>query len=368
MLAIILGEAVECLVCDSKKNSDCEYNYNNANCVSETKQCYIWANGDHIKHGCVGDNFIPAAINCTTNYAYCKLYSGNKQETSQKCLVCNDTNCATLSDEKQFTQCNGECFTYIDRDTVQRGCFQEMCNELKKKCTKSIENNRCILCKGSECNNEIVEDKCIECSKTDCRFHPESFPSVFCTVKSNFTGCFRNENKSNYEIGRGCFNDLSSNEKMVCNTSSNMCQPCFSYECNRQLGFQAECKYCYGNETTDCETTKGTDIMCPNYSSSCLVGIDEFGFTQRTCSSDKKQDAIRYSRGYELCYKPYCNKEPYPKQRLHCYQCSGEESCDYALTNEEKEGHLRPCKLYQEDDECYTVYDNGIFNLISFKN
>lgn len=284
--------------------------------------CYHYENSNIIRKGCVSELTNDQRTECAKNGENCKICFGkqcNYKNTFEKCASCDssvDLNCISPDDSTPLKQCheyNDKCFTFTDGFTVKRDCVENM-NELNsKKCHSN--NEQCKICfsssNGQICNDQPIEDVCVHCdshTESDCERSPETLKEYFCSVKSSPDGCFL----SKYEdvVVRGCLGDLTYFEKRNClSLEEEGCQNCFGKSCNKRIEFNQKCYFCSGPTDERCSNLSGKKeiITCPNYSSSCLIGIDANGFIHRRCSSYKTFDQFEFPKGFELCFSDLCN-------------------------------------------------------------
>lgn len=174
--------------------------------------------------------------------------------------------------------------------------------------------------------------------------------------------CFQTDDR----IRRGCIQDLDSEHMNDCLEQSDTCKSCQGRFCNTKVNFQ-ECYYCNGHQHPDCTAISSSidAVTCKEYNSTCLVGIDRVGFTHRRCSNISKvtRDLNHFPIGFEICEASKCNNQVYPENRLRCYQCSGEDECNFvdlgcsSIPNQSIEP--KPCSIWSHQDQCYTYFSKG---------
>lgn len=166
---------------------------------------------------------------------------------------------------------------------------------------------------------------------------------------------------------RGCIQDLDSDLMNHCLKQSATCKSCKGRFCNLKVQFQ-ECYTCDGHQHPDCTAIPPSTqvIMCDNYNSTCLTGIDQFGYTHRKCSNinDSTKDLNDFPNGLKICAENKCNNQVYPKDRLHCYHCNGEKQCNFMSSHLiNKSQNLlqpKPCSIWSHQDQCYTYLSKGM--------
>lgn len=342
-------------------------------CPLSIKQmgCYHHEDTIHgkVRKGCVSELSNNEKFNCRKNGENCKICFGhncNFRIDFQKCIMCdskNDPACYLPDQKVDWKQCNDysdKCYTFVENNFVERGCLKDASTEINEKCKR--DNGKCGVCFNDDfCNNKPLKDTCIVCdsiTEPSCDGAPDSIAESICSVNDRFDseGCYLQ--KSDNIIRRGCIQDLTNEIKTECRSQSNDCQICLSRNCNKKKEFQQNCFTCNGLTDPLCSQGYSNEtITCPDYSSSCLTGIDARGKTYRGCSSMLAYDERTYRQGFEVCYGEYCNNEIYPATRRLCYQCSGGSDCDFV--DAVPQFDATPCDNYANEDECFAYFDNG---------
>lgn len=97
-------------------------------------------------------------------------------------------------------------------------------------------------------------------------------------------------------------------------------------------------------------------MVCGNYHSTCLTGIDKFGHTHRRCNKGHSADSLEFSTRLTVYTENNGNSEKYPPNRLECYQCENSDDCDYTYGTFKRP---KPCRMYSEYDKCYAYLSEG---------
>lgn len=160
---------------------------------------------------------------------------------------------------------------------------------------------------------------------------------------------------------RGCIEDLTPSDGRECQNGTETCKSCDWLNCNLKPIFQ-KCHNC--NSKDDPRCAKGIESakteVCKTYYSECTTGINQEGYTIRRCSMDYKDLMDGFSNRYQNCVENNCNSEIYPADRLQCYQCNGNENCNFMSPNS-KDFDLQPepCSILSEFDQCFTYINKG---------
>lgn len=162
---------------------------------------------------------------------------------------------------------------------------------------------------------------------------------------------------------RGCVRDLVEIDKKNCLEQAKTCKTCEGKDCNAKTDFQ-KCIHCNSRDGSECAQNTTTNwIECENYLSTCLTGIDSGGNTHRRCSKDYEKDSHDFPNDqFEVCTKSKCNTEIFPRNRLQCYECNGEDDCDFMPKTDEvfqRSQILKPCGIFSKLDQCYSYLGEG---------
>lgn len=289
----------------------------------------------------------------------------NSQYATQ-CLGCTankegDGDC--MHKPRQDLTCysdGGYCFIHLsDEGVLRRGCVNES-NRYVTRPEDCAKSDKCVVCfNESKCNRkDIQEEYCIKAEYTTANpIVPNEPPSVPCPVTLESPGCYHLER--NGTISKGCMSSLN---KQLQNEykSSKDCEICFGKNCNSKIVRNRKCVFCYGSTYVNCadNSTHRDSIDCSYQSNACLVGIDKNGYAHRSCASNQTHDLQRFPNGFELCQSDLCNANDFPRNRLKCFQCHGDNDCSFKSPN--ATGSLRPkvCQVFSNMDQCYT-YNKG---------
>lgn len=296
------------------------------------------------------------------------LLQGNNEEDLSKYLPCiqcnskmNGNSCSKIENPLFLSNCRkaiGQCYTAIMDGHVYRGCVGDELFPDRKSAANPFVPIK--LCNDNRmCNQDTIVDTCIGCSGKQCK-SPTLDMERPCSLDPTHTkGCYLKKLKGkSYE--RGCMQDLAEKEQEKCQKPGSIeCQSCFYRNCNQKVSVDQRCYYCNGTKETSCSEAKSqtVSITCIDYSSSCLVGIDEAGYAHRQCSSSPEQDTLRFPKGFELCYGNLCNSQIFPKDFTKCFRCANGRSCDHPSAD------LLPelCRIY--GDSCFTYGIEGDYSI-----
>lgn len=149
---------------------------------------------------------------CKENGDECKVCTGpkcNSRSSFVKCLNCNSTDdrqCATNPESINSKFCENyddQCFTYISRSHISRGCLIEKGHhyspngQFSTHCSKyPLKCGMCNTSDGNGCNNRtIIMEACVDCnSLVDSRCHeePHLFKDKICSTlrMDDRPGCY----------------------------------------------------------------------------------------------------------------------------------------------------------------------------------
>lgn len=267
------------------------------------------------------------------------LQETNEEDLSKylPCIQCNSKmngkGCLQIENPLFLSNCRkalGQCYTAIIDGHLYRGCVgDDLFPDRKSTANPSVPIK---LCNDNRmCNQDTIVDTCIGCSGKKCQSPTLDMERPCSLDPTHAKGCYLkmlNEKSSD----RGCMQDLAEKERNKCQKAgSNECQSCFDRNCNQKISFDQRCYYCNGTKETSCSEAKSqpVSITCIDYSSTCLVGIDEAGYAHRQCSSSTKHDTSRFPNGFEICYGNLCNNQLFPKDFTKCFRCANGRSCDH---------------------------------------
>lgn len=141
------------------------------------------------------------------------------------------------------------------------------------------------------------------------------------------------------------------------------CKTCVGSGCNLKTSFQT-CHTCSSQFDENCSRNPSLTAIktCKNYHSVCTTGIDVNGYILRGCNVKDETEIQDKSNRFEICERNNCNTGVYPKGRLQCIHCSGDEECnniDSNTTAIAAASKYGPCNFFKEYDQCFTYMDEG---------
>lgn len=255
-----------------------------------------------------------------------------------------------------------------------RGCVSNMTLAIKSEL--KISKEKIILCsnqKEEACNNiDLSVDTCIECDSNidpTCRdqLKSDQYEKICSNGENGETGCYLWVRGNNESYKRGCLADLIAPFRSICTSQSNICKPCFGKNCNEKQTYQS-CHICDKNDGFDCNQMRDNKFskICSRYQSSCLVGIDEYGFIQRSCFHNESSEfqLKKFKYGFEICDENNCNNNDIHyslKNRLHCYHCNGsvDYNCDFKEAASSFAFQHTRCEIYSPNQMCYAFINKG---------
>lgn len=289
--------------------------------------------------------------------------------SATKCFSCDSSqssakdNC--ISDPTKVTTCTskGHCYIHIsDEGVLRRGCVDENDKHVPTPQTCENKEDTCLVCSDRDnCNGKTLEvEYCFKMEyKTTSPIGQSEPQSKECPLAMNQLGCYHLE--QNESVDRGCMSDLNKQKQNECKTNED-CELCLGKNCNSKVVRHLDCFHC--DNTTDVNCAEPSELSgtidSSNFSSSCLVGIDKNGYTHRTWGANKTYDTKRFPKGYDLCYNSTCNSKIYPTDRLKCYQCQGDDRCNLNTKDSKENLHAKACKIYSQNEHCFTFLDDGI--------
>lgn len=277
-------------------------------------------------------------------------------QSGLECIKCDSWSSKQCLDEPTNTgTCKSptnECYTifFTGTEKIQRGCVGEQLQlELPEQPTQFFQ--KCS--NEAKCNvHRIIDEKCYSTEyKSGETFELSADNSIGCTQTISTIGCYHFDDSTTGTIKKGCVSDLSEAEITVYSTKLEF-KTCSGNNCN----VEQSCLSCSSTAlSAECVTdlTNVESVTCSTLSSSCVVGIDQNGYTHRACSDMNGNEMNKFPLGHQICNGARCNNFVIPNDRLECYHC---ENCD--PKEAAKDSHI--CSVYSKDDQCYT-FKHGTF-------
>uniref|UniRef100_A0A1B0CYG4 DUF753 domain-containing protein n=1 Tax=Phlebotomus papatasi TaxID=29031 RepID=A0A1B0CYG4_PHLPP len=333
--------------------------------------------------GCTSDPvYSPAKQGCSAVGGYCIECDGSGCNTAPQstqstlsCVQCDSDDDYCSSPPGEIAQpCTHEvplgrtdqCYTYrLGQGRVERGCLLDPAtpSEYIQDCAEDNEN--CMVCSTPGCNIQpaIEPIQCIVCDESqdpDCRdllnhHQPQQCPPG--TYDAH--GCYRYESNLEHNVIRGCVSDLIGTPRLNDCQMGGICKICDFDNCNSKVNFQ-ECYSCNSGVETDClrvqNNTRPTAI-CHEYMDTCAQIIqDGTRLTIRGCTHEVDAIHTHLHPFRQTCNANLCNSAIYPGFRAVCHQCADGPGCDRNGT--ETPEYLLPCRIFFQDDQCYSVLRN----------
>ncbi|XP_039229357.1 uncharacterized protein LOC6529644 [Drosophila yakuba] len=325
----------ECVAAPASKPKPCRYHL-------EEDQCYTDViSSSEAYRGCVSEQ------NHTLSNAakLCDINGCNEDQGAwiQVCATCDSANSrgckidlfqvntgrcnVSLYEECQQDVLLGEqedkyCFSFQRLSRVVRGCSTKMPSDLEPY-VEQLEKCR----SGGHCNAGcIAQQKCFTCNSADqelCRTNITSIANSTCS-SAEASSCFSCE-YSNWSIQRGCGAPPTNPQITKC------------YECDDGAG-------CNRKDFTRCYqcSTEQAGAGCANWErpgeiyieecaepgAPCVVVSYNNGTTARGCQKSDFSCTSANVASCRPCEGSFCNKGPFPEERLWCHQCRGVQDCE----------------------------------------
>lgn len=344
-------------------------------------QCYAKVVDNKVTRGCKSSLATNGDV-CTDN-KYCDACSENgcnKQSIDElkaypKCLECTSLNSANCEPGTVTpTECpkrDDSCYTLVGVDKIlRRGCLSQLTVAEQNNCKTDNEKDTktCAICNKDGCN-KLDWLKCHQCKETETTNCAEEQPdnaAEFCSAVRETNRCY--ERLESGKMARGCETDLTT-PGYAC-TDNTQCRVCIFNACNKEasstLLTTERCLQCTTSKDTDGSCLLGTVLSTPcakDSSNKCYSMTDNDGILTRGCQGDLTADQITKcaTKTCTICENAGCNKNVFPTGRLRCYQCKttdADKTCSQALTGESRSSY---CKVYKDDDKCYSRITKGVF-------
>lgn len=149
-------------------------------------------------------------------------------------------------------------------------------------------------------------------------------------------------------------------------SQTHTCKTCIGKNCNRKTEFQ-RCIHCNSKNNPECIMGEMPieSMICDEYLTTCVTGIDDHGYTHRRCSKEYTDQDIEFpDKLYEVCSENMCNTGIFPKNRLQCYRCNGDiENCEFMPSDSMmlniRNPRLTPCDMFSTLDKCFTYFEGN---------
>ncbi|CRL00354.1 CLUMA_CG013627, isoform A, partial [Clunio marinus] len=212
--------------------------------------CYMYVTEDQVTHrGCLSDlnEFPEMCLDDREKCAICQTpncnYESVLREPTLSCIECDSTfgdECSWGWLESSAEKCQKEIFFYqeerchslvVSDDAIIRGCTLDgnVCTTFASKCD---------YCTTDGCNREnLLQQYCYDCNSDDdqnCGPKPYHTKNVTCSgiVQHQHRGCYTKVDSQDKVI-RGCYSDLSMDERIQCTNEGEFCQRCIDeMNCN----------------------------------------------------------------------------------------------------------------------------------------
>ncbi|ALC40954.1 CG13492 [Drosophila busckii] len=380
-----LDDYVECLVCDSSKQSDCvskpaaltRTRLCHKRCMSAFRPLYAEDNEPTyaLMRNCYDDMEAADRESCVNSAKpYCATCDKNKCNTEDlvpsrlSCLSCQGVGCV---EAKPATCANyradDQCFIQLDeqQSVVAQGCLSEFSHAdiylLRKE-------KRLLSCETKDCNTLALlpaSQTCALCSsRTDakCAVNPSGITSETQCQHQGFSQCYTRV-LDDGATERGCLSSLEQDEFLGCyNGTAKSCDSCSGDRCNMKKypEQRTSCHICNSASDISCEATPNSLAICPVYAEqeSCVTNL-RGGVTYRGCGSSLSCEPNAKNCVY--CTGEGCNvadlsqhdDDNYGKWQdlpLSCLSCDGADCQKTELSSAR-------CTDNNEQD-CVTVFDD----------
>ncbi|KAI8035903.1 hypothetical protein M5D96_011334 [Drosophila gunungcola] len=374
---------VECIVCDSSKDSKC---VSSPTQITKTRQCnercvsaFLPLYGETedpsyaLIRNCYDDLEKEDRDACTAgSKRFCATCEGAKCNSEdlvasrQSCLVCQGDECQkpVASSCANYRE-NDECYIQFDeeRSVSSLGCLSELSHEDIYLLRRS---KRLLTCSDSDCNTiESVPDtqSCTLCSsrtEANCAISPSSVTSSTNCALGGFPECYSRV-LDDGSTERGCTSSLEDDEFLSCyNGTSATCSSCQGSDCNQQVypSNRRTCHVCNSETDANCAANPSSLSACYLYDEEdeCVTNLRN-GVTYRNCASSLSCEADAKTCVYcdsdgcnqvDLAAKADNNFGKWQDLPLECLTCEG-AGC------QEKEIPVLKCQSNNEQD-CMTVF------------
>uniref|UniRef100_A0A182PPI5 DUF753 domain-containing protein n=1 Tax=Anopheles epiroticus TaxID=199890 RepID=A0A182PPI5_9DIPT len=356
---------VRCIDC--RENIDCilgdadELDINSCqqgSCVSFLDENGTIVRGNIVNHPECRDS--DNCLECFNDVCNVGLFPADRLQ----CYQCSGEECARLSEAADATitpepcarydQENAACYTwYASASSARRGCLLD---DDDSPC--GAEDVACITCAENGCNTQNYSSfsdtsVCVQCASN--RACEQATAEERC---SDGGGCYTFFSAL-LVVAKGCVSELAESmewyDECVRVPESDRCQRCFGDYCNRNRCYT--CSSAFGSEANCIEPRAGlTESTSCEMDDVCVAFVDDNGHTVRGCGADfPHAECSASNETCQRCTGDHCNGAVLPKDRIKCYQCSGDAN-DCLLPPPTSASY---CDVYLEGEEsCYTYFQD----------
>lgn len=340
-----------------EKCIDIPYSADDIICKDYYGECYTHVVGGNVTRGCIGDDKIPDAKDCSdpgTCLRCSKKRCNNEPLVHESCVSCDSNKNSSCAKNSTFISQNIEqcslsatplgCYHIIDpaTNTTKRGCVKNLNEAEWKKCKENPDV--CKTCFGENCNKRKSFEKCFLCSTADdpnCAWTPKGNETKIC--KDYHDECFTFIGQA--AISRGCLNELSQDFKRICRSDVTKCNICSSRtsgysNCNDVIVNIEKCFECdSNNDGENCRQhpQSVTEKLCSRIDADgiskragCFLSMVG-DHVKRGCIHDLpekyKRDCLKSSNTCKHCMGKNCNKKPSFQK---CYDCNSRDDPECA--------------------------------------
>ncbi|KFB46447.1 AGAP008117-PA-like protein [Anopheles sinensis] len=355
-----------CLSCTGCEDVDGDVEPDSQICADEDT-CFTGLVGTRVDRGC--RSAMPDPIEFYQELESCSspMFCNDISRAAWvRCYVCSDCPDVPPTDSSQLCQnpLSNRCFTLRDvAGQVHRGCVG---SALPEGC---VEGLNCTICTGEDyCNDQAASGaptpespafSCVRCEGETCSEY-NAISACPNEVGLLFEGCVTYD-AGDGSVRKGCLSESALWE--LCSADPTSCKVSDVPNGNAR---QIRCFTC--ERLMECiEKQEQQESSLVVYDSgACVVFFDS---VQETPTGLVAYDIIRgnsnegcANKNPELCFECYtdgCNGELFPRDRLQCVQCRGEE-CAQLSTSESIP--LKPCQIYSATNaQCYTRFEGELF-------
>ncbi|XP_037949168.1 uncharacterized protein LOC119680432 [Teleopsis dalmanni] len=379
---------INCYTCDSV--SDCSESKGTLRkCENNNAQtCLTVFNEDSTvaQRGCSDSVAATYSSYCSSNPTKCPSCSStgcnvaDSLDVYVECLSCDsvqDSNCLLQPNAVETKKlCPGDCMTALyptafdgtsSNYHLVRTCLNDRDLDERTACAAG-NDEKCRSCSGANCNIHLLPEtrlRCYQCEGDEC----QDPTAEECPVFNENIGCYmRFESETLDLVQMGCTSEFE-NETIISDlVKSKLLYVCTTDNCN---GYEYapnpnECLRC--SSTADENCASGPRMLATENKlcntmpyTQCFQRVNSDGITERGClaelESDEFFDCLTNANGEcKSCNGYECNNEIIPNDRPKCHRCSSDS--DSSCQNLPKA--LGVCPIYDKNDECVSVYENGI--------
>ncbi|XP_037045353.1 prestalk protein-like [Bradysia coprophila] len=341
--------------------------------TTDEAYCFVTSAGSEATRGCITST--RELQSCSENSLNCSAcpVSGTNACNSYpvptdriKCVHCSGTNCSTTTSASRYcTDPYDSCVALNNYGNQIQGCAGDMTVNNADFCKN--HKHSCNTCNSNDCNRAVPKSPtdykvCFSCEGITCQRSTLYTQTTDCEKSDTCVTLFENY----IPTKKTCYADLSSEEKIKCDTTSNpLCYKCTADRCNSFGRVDHKCLTCSTSTNANClqnpkslQTTRCTapisdDAYCFVKSAGNVVtrGCLNTPHEIASCANDNQQCSF-----CSVNSNSACNTIEFPSGRRQCHHSRGANPSSLSTSQSKYCAYA--------SDTCLIIKSNGTLSQI----